>query len=52
MRTVIRTLEPQIGEQNKNIEARKNATVSYKKRVYQVILRLIFLDVGTAKYKF
>ena len=52
MRTVIRTLEPQIDEKNKNIEARKNVTVSYKKRVYQVILDLIFLDVGTAKYKF
>ena len=39
IRTGIRTLEAQIEEKNKNIEARKNVTDSYqKKRVYSTIL--------------
>ena len=33
IRTEIRTLEAQINEKNKNIEARQNVTGSYKKRV-------------------
>ena len=34
IRTGIKTLEAQIDEKNKNIEARQNFTGSYKKRVY------------------
>ena len=33
IRTGIRTLEAQVDEKNKNIEARQNVTGSYKKRV-------------------
>ena len=32
MRTGIRTIEAQIDEKNKNIEARQNVTGSYKKK--------------------
>ena len=36
IRTGIRTLEAQIDEKNKNIEARQNVTGSYKKESVQV----------------
>ena len=49
IRTGIRTLEAQIDEKNKNIEARQNVTGSYKrKRVYMD--HKILIVISTRKY--
>ena len=45
IRTGIRTLEAQIDEKKKNIQARQNVASSYKKRVYKKIFNVFLIPL-------